>query len=79
MGCGNFDVNTVLSNTKCKACPYRDLSLQKPIKVKVITLVNCYWKIEGNYVDANGFYNYKYMKKWIKTEGADSSAFYDKI
>mmetsp|Transcript_26603 Transcript_26603/g.23577 ORF Transcript_26603/g.23577 Transcript_26603/m.23577 type:complete len:121 (+) Transcript_26603:317-679(+) len=26
-GSGDFDVNTILSNTKCKACPYRDLGL----------------------------------------------------
>lgn len=78
-GIGTFDVNTVLTKTKCQTCPYKDKDLQKPITVRNITLVNCCWKLEGHYFDSNGFYNYKYMKHWIKTEGADPNIFYDKI
>ncbi len=78
-GIGTFDVNAILTRTICQTSPYKDKDLQKPIGVKNMTLVNCNWKIEGHYFDSNGFYNYKYMKNWIKTEGADPNIFYDKI
>lgn len=79
LGAGTFPVNTVLTNTKCQTCPYKDKDLQKPIVCKGVILVNCYWKIEGHYFDSNGFYNFKYMKNFIKTEGADGTIFYEKL
>lgn len=77
LGTGTFDINSILTNTKCQTCPYKDRDCQKPIKVKNISLVNCYWGLKGHYVDVNGFTNYKYTKAWLKTEGADHTKLYD--
>lgn len=69
LGIGKFDINGILTNTRCQTCPYKDRNSQKPIQVKNISLVNCFWKVEGNYIDVNGFNNFKYCKDWFKTEG----------
>jgi len=79
LGTGTFDINNILTNTRCQTCPYKDRNSQKPIKVKNISLVNCYWKVEGNYIDVNGFNNFKYCKDWFKTEGADNLKLYDML
>jgi len=76
MGSGVFDINSLLTKTKCQTCPYKDRDAHKPIKVQNISLVNCYWSIKGNYIDQNGFNNYKYCKNWYKTEGADHMKLY---
>jgi len=78
-GTGTFDINQVLKATLCQTCPYKDKALQKAIIVKEIVLTNCYWRLEGHYFDSNGFFNYKYMKGWVKTEGIDYKSFYRKL
>lgn len=77
LGTGTFDINSILTNTRCQTCPYKDRNAQKPIKVKSVSLVNCCWMLKGHYVDMNGFTNYKYSKNWFRTEGSDNTKLYD--
>jgi len=77
LGPGTFNINEILANTRCQTCPYKDRNHQKPIKVKNVSLINCLWRIQGHYIDANGFRNYKYCKGWLKTDGEDNLKLYD--
>ena len=79
MGFKTFDVNKILKKTKCQNCPYKDFDMQKPIIVKNFILTNCFWRLEGHFYDASGFYNYCFMKNWIKTEGCNKMIFFEKL
>ena len=79
MGYNKFDVNLVFNKTKCPSCPYKSTDMQKPITVTNLILTNCFWKFGGHFYDPNKFYNYNFMKNWIKTEGSDTTIFFDKL
>lgn len=72
IGVGNYFIMDLLTDTKCSAC-------KKPVNVSNISLSNCVWKIEGNFMDSNGFLNFKTMKSFNRTEGTDNESFYEKL
>ena len=76
LGTGTFDINAMLTNTRCQTCPYKDRNAQKALKIKNISLVNCVWKLKGHYIDSTGFNNVKTTKDWQLTEGTDHTRLY---
>lgn len=72
MGTGMFSVHNLLENTCCMVC-------KRPAAIYGIYLTNCGWKLEGNYYDANGFLNKKYMKSYEKVIGTDGESIFEKL
>lgn len=72
IGMGVFSLMDLLNNTKCIPC-------RRSVKISKVSLTNCFWKVEGNYYDSNGFFNTKYMKEYCKAEGTESELFYQKL
>ena len=79
MGYKTFDVNTIMKKTICQNCPYKYFDMQKPITVTNLILTNCFWRLEGHFYDSSGFYNYSFMKNWIKTEGCNTTIFFQRL
>ena len=74
-GTGHFNINQLLSNTKCSLCPDRDKGINPPMAVKEIKLVSCYWRYEGDIVKKDGFPSREFLKGWRKVENFDNEAF----
>lgn len=72
IGMGIFSLTKLLDQTKCIAC-------KRNVKVTGLYLTDCFWKVEGNYIDLNGFLNTKYMKYFNKTDGTDNELLYEKL
>ena len=78
LGTGTFSYSRIMNNTKCTVCPYRDRDINPAIVVKAFKFINCLWRVEGRYREAHtGYMKEKSFPLFFKSEGEDSSIFYE--
>ena len=74
-GTGEFDMNRIMTTTKCRICPGRDKGIEPPMAIKIVKMVSCYWRYEGHHPDKAGFSGLHFNKGWNKVKNCDEKKF----